>query len=128
MKIIIILLLITFSFLFSSTCWGEWTKVISSSIGDDYYVDVEKTKRKGNYVYLWMLIDFIEPNKLGTMSQIRYLKIDCLNNRTSLLKIQTFNIPMAQGVMVDEFSPTSGWRTIDPKTVDEYLQEKSCQL
>jgi len=128
MKKLIILLLITSTLLFSSNCWGNWTKVVSSSNGDDYYADVEKTKKKGDYVYLWMLIDFIEPNKLGTMSQIRYLKIDCSNNRTNLLKIQSFNVPMAQGVLVDEFSPKTGWETIAPKTVNEYLREKSCQL
>ena len=41
---ILILLLITFSLLFSSTCWGEWSKVISTSHGDDWYVDREKIK------------------------------------------------------------------------------------
>ena len=37
----------------------------------------KKSKRRGNYVYLWMLIDMIESNEGGTMSQIRYVKLDC---------------------------------------------------
>ena len=74
MKIITILLVIIFSFLFSSTCWGEWTNVVSSGSGDDFYVDREKIKKRGNYFFLWMLIDMIEPNKGGTMSQIRLCK------------------------------------------------------
>ena len=125
MKKITILLVIIFSFLFSSTCWGEWTKVVSSGNGDDFYVDREKIKKRGNYVYLWMLIDMIEPNEGGTMSQIRYVKLDCVNKQLIWLKIRTFNVPMAEGVLSNE-SHKKLWEPIGPKTVYEFIREKSC--
>ena len=127
MKKITILLVIIFSFLFSSTCWGEWTKVISTSHGDDFYVDREKIKKRGNYVYLWMLIDMIESNEGGTMSQIRYVKLDCENKRLIWLKIRTFHLPMAEGVLSSE-SHEKHWEPIGPQTVHEFIREKSCQL
>jgi len=127
MKKITILLVIIFSFLFSSTCWGEWTKVVSSGNGDDFYVDREKIKKRGNYVYLWMLIDMIEPNEGGTMSQIRYVKLDCVNKQLIWLKVRTFNVPMAEGVLSNE-SHKKLWEPIGPKTVYEFIREKSCQL
>ena len=49
MKKLALVLILTVSVLFSSTCWGEWTRVARSGSGQDiYYLDFEKIKeRKG---------------------------------------------------------------------------------
>ena len=69
----------------------------------------------------------IEPNEGGTMSQIRYVKLDCVNKQLIWLKIRTFNVPMAEGVLSNE-SHKKLWEPIGPKTVYEFIREKSCQL
>jgi len=61
------------------------------------------------------------------MSQIRYVKLDCENKRLIFLKIRTFPLPMAEGVLNSE-SHEKHWGTIGPQTVHEFIREKSCQL
>jgi hypothetical protein len=66
----IILLLTTLIFsltMFASTSFAEWTKVTKNS-GGTFYIDFDKIKKDGGYVYFWELSDLIKPNKDGKLS------------------------------------------------------------
>ena len=60
MKKITLLLVIIFTFLFSTTSWGEWTYVLQNKvlfeinfdgIGIEYYYDKDRLRKSGKYLY-----------------------------------------------------------------------------
>ena len=70
MKKITILLVIIFTFLFSTTSWGEWNYVVENLSGDKLYYDKDRLRKSGKFIYFWELIDFLnhqkEPNEVIT--------------------------------------------------------------
>ena len=70
MKKIIILLVIIFTFLFSTTSWGEWTLVTETEYDMKYYYDKDRIRKSGKFLYVWELIDYIKP-KGGYLSSTR---------------------------------------------------------
>ena len=58
MKKIAILLVIIFTFLFSTTSWGDWEFVVKSVKGDEYYYDKDRVRKSGKHIYFWMLSDY----------------------------------------------------------------------
>ena len=54
MKKITILLVIIFTFLFSTTSWGEWSYVTETD-GGKYYYDKDRVRKSGKFLYFWML-------------------------------------------------------------------------
>jgi hypothetical protein len=46
-----ILIALTFTVMFSSTSFSGWTKVTESVDGNTFYVDFERIRKHGGYVY-----------------------------------------------------------------------------
>ena len=89
MKKITLLLVIIFTFLFSNTCWGEWSYVTETD-GGKYYYDKDRVRKSGKYLYFWCLKTF--PNAhAGTLSFTTYVELDCSIFRYKMLKLQTYN-------------------------------------
>ena len=63
MKSLTRILALTFSVMFSSTSFAGWTKVAENVSGDTFYVDFERIRKHGGYVYYWRLSDLLKPNK-----------------------------------------------------------------
>ena len=42
--------------------------------GKNYYVDFERIRKHGGYVYYWIMDDFLEPDKDGDLSVLMYRK------------------------------------------------------
>ena len=61
MKKITLLLVITFTFLFSNTSWGEWSYFAESSTGTKFYFDKDRVRKSGKYLYVWELHDLKRP-------------------------------------------------------------------
>jgi hypothetical protein len=61
MKKITLLLVIIFTFLFSTTSWGEWSYVTKNVDGVKYYYDKDRVRKSGKYLYFWELLDYIKP-------------------------------------------------------------------
>ena len=57
MKTLTILLAIIFTVMFSSPSFADWKKVSENVDGDTYYVDFERIRKHGGYVYFWDLQD-----------------------------------------------------------------------
>jgi len=47
---------------FSSTSFAEWTKV-SENVSTTFYVDFERIRKHGGYVYFLWLSDYLKPDK-----------------------------------------------------------------
>ena len=76
MKKITILLVIIFTFLFSTTSWGDWSYVTKSMSGSKFYYDKDRVRKSGKYIYFWELFDWIELTE-GGLSSTCYVQIDC---------------------------------------------------
>ncbi len=54
-KKITLLLVIIFTFLFSTTSWGDWNYVTENVNGVTFYYDKDRIRKSGKYLYFWEL-------------------------------------------------------------------------
>ena len=130
MKKITILLVIIFTFLFSTTSWGDWNYVTESVDGDKFYYDKDRVRKSGKYLYFWELIDTIKPDKWGILSSTKYVQLDCSIFRFKDLKFQFYKNPMGEGKLRGEMTPKGElgeWRYPKPNTTYEIMYNKICE-
>ena len=127
MKKITLLLVIIFTFLFSTTSWGEWTYVTYNVEDDKYYYDKDRVRKSGKYLYFWDLIDYIKPTEYGYLSTTSYIQLDCSIFRFKMLKLQFYNKSMGEGKMTTDTTPSDEWRYPKPNTSGETLYNKICE-
>ena len=106
MKKITILLVIIFTFLFSTTSWGEWNYVNETVDGIRFYYDKDRLRKSGKYLYFWELKDYIKPTEWGDLSATKYIELDCSISQNKNLKFQTFNKSMGEGDITTEYDST----------------------
>lgn len=82
--------------MFSSTSYAEWTKVGSTG-GYTFYIDFERIRKHGGFVYFWSLDDLPQPTANGMLSQKTYIKGDCKVFRFQLLSVSWYKEPMLGG-------------------------------
>ena len=127
MKKITLLLVIIFTFLFSTTSWGEWSYVTENVGGIKYYYDKERVRKSGKYLYFWELTDYIKPNKYGNLSSTTYFQLECSIFRHKSLKFQTYNKSMGEGKMTTDMTPPDEWNYPSPDSVDESVSNFVCE-
>ena len=91
-------LLLIFLIIFSSHSFAEWTEVIVSPGGNTWYVDFDRIRKDGDYVYYWELNDKPKKDKFGNMSAINYKKVDCQLLAFKFLSDTYFTKPMGRGI------------------------------
>jgi len=127
MKKITILLVIIFTFLFSTTSWGDWNYVTENVIGDKYYYDKDRVRKSGKFIYFWELVDYIKPNEWGNLSTTTYVQLECSIFRFNWLKFQTYNKSMGEGNMTTDLTPKEEWEYPQPKSSIEVMYKKICE-
>lgn len=68
MKKLLLIFTILFSVLFSFSSLAEWKFVVENKSGDEYFVEDSSIKQRNGYVYYWVMLNFLKPNKHGTLS------------------------------------------------------------
>jgi hypothetical protein len=68
MKTLTLILALILSVMFSSPSFADWKKVGENVIGDTFYVDFDRMRKHGGFVYFWYLTDYLEPTKYGNLS------------------------------------------------------------
>ena len=127
MKKITILLVIIFTLLFTNTSWGDWNYVTENTSGDKFYYDKDRIRKSGKYIYFWELIDYLKPNKLGNLSSIQYIELDCSIFRVKWLKEIFYKKSMGEGEMTGEWTPKDELRYPKPNSVTEYMYNRICE-
>jgi len=127
MKKITILLVITFTFLFSNTSWGEWNYVTKNVNGDKFYYDKDRIRKSGKFIYFWELVDLIKPYKGRDLSVTRYTELDCSIFRFKVLKIQSYKNSMGEGETTRDFTPTDEWEYPQPNSLSEVMYNEICE-
>jgi hypothetical protein len=96
MKKITILLVLIFTFLFSTTSWGEWTYVKDNVKGSKFYYKKDRLRKSGKYFYFWELQDYIKPQVTGEFSSTIYVQLDCSIFRYKWLNIIDYKNSMGE--------------------------------
>ena len=91
------LLILLFSILISFNSYGEWTEMGLNSYGDSHYIDSDRIKEKGGYVYFWAMTDYLKPDEYGTLSNEMYFQGDCGVKRFKVLSFIFYTQPMGNG-------------------------------
>ena len=113
--------------MFPSASYAEWKKVDKNVDGDSFYVDFERIRKVDGYVYWWSLDDYVEPDKLGHVSEKRYNQGDCKLFRVKYLSVFYFENPMGEGKRLPiRTSNLQQWVYPPPKSVGEVLLESVC--
>ena len=127
MKKITILLVIIFTFLFSTTSWGDWSYVTESVDGRKFYYDKDRIRKRGKLLYVWVLVDYIKPSEWGDLSSTTYVQLDCSIFRFKRLKYLTYNKSMGEGKMTTDYTPPDEWEYPKPNTSGETFYNKVCE-
>ena len=88
----------------------NWEKVFENRSGVSFYVDVDvdNIKKRDGFVYYWQLNDFLEPitGSLGIVnSVIEKYKVNCVEEKQTLLNGTFYSQSMGRGKIIDEDSP-----------------------
>ena len=127
MKKTIILLTLIFTVMFSSPSYAEWTKVSESVDGTTSYVDFERIRKHGGYVYWWDMLDYLKPDKYGHLSSKSYKQGDCKLFRHKSLSFSFHKEPMGGGRPSTSFNtPDKEWRYPPPNSVNEEILKSVC--
>ena len=126
MKKLTILLVIIFTFLFSTTSLGEWKFGSENVDGDKFYYDKDRVKKSGKFIYFWELIDLLKPDKWGDLSSTTYVQLDCSIFRFKALKYQFYKNSMGEGEM-DDYTPPYEWEYPKPNSTDESVCNFVCK-
>jgi hypothetical protein len=126
-KLTLILTLLFSTVMFSSTSFAEWTKVGGSVEGDTLYVDFERIRKHGGYVYYWDLSNFFKPIGTGVLSSKVYKQGDCKLFRFKWLSRSHHTQPMGDGTPFESgAAKNQEWIYPNPNSVDERILESVC--
>ena len=126
MKKITLLLVIIFTFLFSTTSWGEWSYVTDNVDGVRFYYDKDRVRKSGKYIYFWKLLDSPKPIE-GDLSINEYTQLDCSIFRFKSLNLQFYKKQMGKGKKTGDFTPKDEWKYPKPNSVGESFYNKICE-
>ena len=111
--------------MFSSTSFGEWTKMGETVDGNTFYVDFERIRKHDGYVYWWDMVDYLKPDEVGTFSVKYYQQGDCKLFRTKPLSYSFHKEPMGGGTgLID--SSENEWIYPTPNSGNEVILEEVC--
>jgi hypothetical protein len=128
MKTLTLIFALTFSVMFSSTSFAGWTRVGESVDGNTFYVDFERIRKHGGYVYFWDLTDYLKPTKYGHLSGKGYLQSDCKLFRIKALSSSFHKEPMGGGTgqVIEPKGKQANWIYPSPNSMTETILKSVC--
>ena len=103
----------------------NWKKVTESKKGHSFYVDVDSIKKHNGLVYYWLLADYLEPTSDGDNSSISKWRVDCGEEKETLLNTTWYSQLMGKGKILQE--DTVSWdRYPKPKSFRYKIMKFAC--
>ena len=115
--------------MFSSTSYAGWTKVSFLDEGVNFYVDFERIRKHGGYIYYWSLSDYLKPSPEGNLSAKSYTQGDCKLFRAMTLSEHRYTGPMGSGNL-RVWTPNESqkrWIYAPPRSVMEEKLKAVCR-
>jgi hypothetical protein len=127
-KLLLIFTLLFSTLMFSTPSYAEWTETSKSVNGDTFYVDFDRIRKHGGYVYFWLLTNFLKPSKFGDLSAKVYKQGDCKLFRYQRLSYSFHKEPMGGGTgdVQKPLPQSKGWQYPTPNSVSEYVLKAVC--
>ena len=129
MKHLTLILTLFFSTLMiASPAYADWEEMGENENGTTFYVDFDRMRTNGSYVYYWQLSDFLEPINYGVLSDKTYKQGDCEMFRYKNLSYSFYKTPMGEGVIfLSDSNPNPEWVYPPLNSVYEYILKKVCE-
>ena len=113
--------------MFASPAYADWVEVAENVDGTTFYVDFDRMRTNGGYVYYWQLGDYLEPIEYGLLSSKVYRQGDCGMFRYKNLSYSFYKTPMGEG-SGDTFSPPNPeWNYPPPNSTAEEILKQVCR-
>ena len=127
-KLLLIFILLFSTLMFSTPSYSEWTGVSKNVSGTNYYVDFERIRKHGGYVYWWDLVDKLKPDKNGDLSGKYYNQGDCKLFRYKNLSAFFYKGPMGKGTSenVEITGKHKDWQYFVPNSSGETILKSVC--
>jgi len=127
-------LLITFLILSTVPVYAKWVAVERDYLSpglQTVYVDSDTTRREGNLVTIWQLIDFkwMQGSARGPArfsSTKTHKQFDCTEKRLRLLAFTEFSLQMGTGIPSDGYVDKENWLPVEPESINHALWEIVC--
>jgi len=119
------LLVLLFSILISFNSYGDWKYIHDNVDGDSQFIDMDRIKENGGYVYYWALIDYLKPTEYGHMSTKMYVQGDCGVHRIKYLSFTHSKQPMGEGGETNN-PPNPEWIYPSPGGGASYKLDSVC--
>jgi len=115
-------------FLIWNPCFAGWSEVARNIDFTRYFVDFGKMQLVEPYTYAWLLVNYLEPNQSGEMSEVQYIKVHCGDNVFRTLKILQYGGPMGLGNVTESFVPANSldWVYAKSGTAREAVIKNIC--
>ncbi len=120
-----IILVIIFTFLFSTTSWGEWSFGKKDKEGNTFYYDKERVRKKNGNLFFWELEDYGK-DRFGDISKTTFIGLDCSLLRYMDVKAVLFTTPMGEGKPRRSLTFTAEWDYPLPNSIREEMFEEIC--
>ena len=127
MKQVITVFTLVFTVMFSSTSYADWTKVGENVVKTVFYVDFDRIRKHGGYVYWWDLGDYLKPTSQGHLSSKTYNQGDCKLFRSRSLTGIFYKEPMGGGTSQSDNTPDKEWTYPHPNSSGEITLKKICE-
>ena len=125
-KLLLISTLLFSTLMFSTPSYGEWTEVSENVQGTVYYVDFERIRKHGGYVYYWEMNNLLKPDVDGHLSNKFYTQTDCKLFRYKTLSYSYHKEPMGGGTGRTYNPQKPIWRYPPPKSSIEVILQRVC--
>ena len=127
-KLLLIFTLLFSTLVFSSPSYAEWTEVSKNVKGSIFYVDFDRIKKHGGYVYFWQLSDYLKPLK-EYLSTKMYKQGDCKLFRFKILSDSYYTEPMGNGTSsLSSNTPDKEWNYPSPNSSSETILKSVCRV
>ena len=111
--------------MFASPAYADWEEV-SGNVAVTVYVDFDRIRTNGRYVYWWHLSDYLEPSPAGKLSSKVYNQGDCEIFRYKRLSFSFHKQPMGEGSGEIDSIPDTEWNYPSPNSTSEVLLKQVC--
>ena len=112
--------------LLSTPVFAEWTQVSENVNETTFYVDFERIRKHGGYVYFWNLTNLLKPTEQGNLSDKTYAQGDCKLFRFKWLNVSFYKEPMGGGTGETENPKNPEWRYPPPNSAHEIILKTVC--
>ena len=114
--------------LFLKPCFAGWSEVARNNDFTRYFIDFGNMQVVEPYNYAGLLVNYLEPDQSGSMSEVHYIKVHCSDSVFRTLKQLRYDGLMGLANVADRFVPSNflDWNYAKSGTAREAVIKNIC--